>query len=112
AQSIVTAMGEPFDIDSHQAVVGVSIGIAVSPGDGPVPDDLLRNADLALYRAKGDGRGTFCFFEPDMDAQMQARRALEYDLRRALAAGEFELHYQPVINLRDNDITGFEALVR
>ena len=72
----------------------------------------MRNADLALYRAKDDGRGTYRFFEPDMDAQMQERRAMEYDLRKALAAGEFELHYQPVVNLETNKISGFEALIR
>ena len=72
----------------------------------------MRNADLALYRAKGDGRGTFRFFEPSMDAQMQARRALEHDLREALPAGEFELHYQPVVNLESDEISGFEALIR
>ena len=72
----------------------------------------MRNADLALYRAKGDGRGTYRFFEPDMDAQMQERRAMEYDLRKALAGGEFELHYQPVVNLETNKISGFEALIR
>ena len=112
AQSIVTAMGEPFDIDSHHAVVGVSIGIAVSPGDGPVSDKLLRNADLALYRAKGDGRGTFRFFEAAMDEQMQNRRTMEQDLRKALPSGEFELHFQPVVNLQSSAISGFEALVR
>ena len=72
----------------------------------------MRNADLALYRAKGDGRGAFRFFEPEMDAQMQARRAMERDLRKALAAGEFELHYQPIVNLESNEISGFEALIR
>ena len=72
----------------------------------------MRNADLALYRAKGDGRGTFRFFEPEMDAQMQARRTMENDLRKALAAGEFELYYQPVVNLASNEICGFEALIR
>ena len=72
----------------------------------------MRNADLALYRAKGDGRGTFRFFEPEMDAQMQARRAMEHDLRKALPAGEFELYYQPVVNLASNEISGFEALIR
>ena len=73
---------------------------------------MIRNADLALYRAKGDGRGTFRFFEPAWTRAMQARRELEHDLRKALAAGEFELHYQPVVNLDRNEITGFEALVR
>jgi diguanylate cyclase (GGDEF)-like protein len=112
AQQIIAWMSEPYDIDGHQAVVGASIGIAVSPGDGLVPDKLLRSADLALYRAKGDGRGTFRFFEPGMDEQMQSRRIMEQDLRKALPAGEFELYYQPVVNLESNVISGFEALIR
>ena len=112
AQRIIGAIGEPFDIDGHHAVIGVSIGIAVGPGDGLLPEELLRNADLALYRAKGDGRGTFRFFEPEMDLHMQARRIMEQDLRKALPAGEFELYYQPVINLANSEISGFEALIR
>jgi diguanylate cyclase (GGDEF)-like protein len=112
AQRIIEAMSEPFDLEGHQAAIGASIGIAVGPGDGLIPDKLLRNADLALYRAKGDGRGTFRFFEPAMDLQMQTRRIMEQDLRRALPAGEFELYYQPVVNLASNDISGFEALIR
>ena len=112
AERIIELMGEPFDIDGHQAVIGASVGIAVGPGDGLRPDRLLRNADLALYRAKGDGRGTFRFFEPAMDLQMQTRRVMEQDMRRALPAGEFELYYQPVLNLSSNEISGFEALIR
>ena len=112
AQRIIALISEPYDLDGHQAVIGASIGIAVGPGDGLRPDKLLRNADLALYRAKGDGRGTFRFFEPAMDQQMQARRIMEQDLRKALAAGEFELYYQPVVNLASNEISGFEALIR
>jgi diguanylate cyclase (GGDEF)-like protein len=112
AQRIIGAISEPFDIDGHQAVIGASIGIAVGPGDGLTPDELLRNADLALYRAKGDGRGTFRFFEAGMDLQMQARRILEQDLRKALPAGEFELYYQPIVSLSNNAISGFEALIR
>ncbi|HEY3029447.1 MAG TPA: EAL domain-containing protein, partial [Bradyrhizobium sp.] len=112
AQRIIALISEPYDIDGHQAVIGASIGIAVGPGDGLRPDKLLRNADLALYRAKGDGRSTFRFFEPAMDQQMQARRIMEQDLRKALAAGEFELYYQPVVNLASNEISGFEALIR
>jgi diguanylate cyclase (GGDEF)-like protein/PAS domain S-box-containing protein len=112
AQRIIGLISEPFDIDGHQAVIGASIGIAVGPGDGLRPDKLLRNADLALYRAKGDGRGTFRFFEPAMDLQMQTRRIMERDLRKALPAGEFELYYQPVVNLASNEISGFEALIR
>ena len=112
AQRVIELLSEPYDLDGHQAVIGVSIGISVGPGDGTSPDRLLRNADLALYRAKSDGRGTFRFFEPVMDLQMQTRRILEQDLRKALPAGEFELHYQPVVNLASNEISGFEALIR
>jgi diguanylate cyclase (GGDEF)-like protein len=112
AQQIIEWMSEPYDIDGHQANVGASIGIAVSPGDGSAPDKLLRNADLALYRAKADGRGTFRFFEAAMDEQMQSRRIMEQDLRKALSAGEFELYYQPVVSLESNEISGFEALIR
>ena len=112
AQRVIALISEPFDIDGHQAVIGASIGIAVGPGDGLSPDKLLRNADLALYRAKGDGRGTFRFFEPAMDLQMQTRRIMEQDLRKALPAGELELYYQPVVNLVSNEISGFEALIR
>jgi diguanylate cyclase (GGDEF)-like protein len=112
AQRIISTISEPFDIDGHQAAIGASIGIAVGPGDGLSPDELLRNADLALYRAKGDGRGTFRFFEREMDLQMQARRIMEQDLRKALPAGEFELYYQPIVDLANNEINGFEALIR
>jgi diguanylate cyclase (GGDEF)-like protein len=112
AQRIIGRMSEPYDLDGHQAVIGASIGIAVGPGDGLRPDRLLRNADLALYRAKGEGRGTFRFFEQAMDQQMQTRRIMEQDLRKALPAGEFELYYQPVVNLASNAISGFEALIR
>jgi diguanylate cyclase (GGDEF)-like protein len=112
AHRIIEVVSKPYDIEGHQVEIGTTIGIAVGPMDGLAPDDLIRNADLALYRAKGDGRGTFCFFEPEMDAQMQARRALEFDLRRAIGQNEFEVHYQPVIDLRSGAISGFEALVR
>ena len=84
----------------------------MSPADGTEPDELLKNADMALYGAKADGRGTYRFFEPEMDARMKARRELEMDLRRALVNKEFELHYQPLVNLKTNDITAFEALLR
>jgi diguanylate cyclase (GGDEF)-like protein len=112
AQRVIEVVGEPYDIDGHQVIIGTSIGIAVGPADGLSPDPLLRNADLALYRAKSHGRGTVCFFESEMDAQMQARRALEQDLRKAFIGREFELHYQPIINLETDEISGFEALIR
>jgi diguanylate cyclase (GGDEF)-like protein/PAS domain S-box-containing protein len=112
AQRIIEVVSEPYTIDGHKVVIGTSVGIAVGPADGVSPDQLMRNADLALYRAKGKGRGMYRFFEPEMDAEMQARRTMEHDLREALAAGEFELYYQPVVNLASNEITGLEALLR
>ena len=112
AERLISIVSEPYDVDGHHVVIGVSVGIAVGPSDGLNPDEIMRNADLALYRAKSDGRGAFRFFEPEMDAQMQARRTLECDLRKALPANEFELYYQPVVDLATNEISGFEALVR
>jgi predicted signal transduction protein with EAL and GGDEF domain len=93
-------------------VVGASIGIAVAPTDAADADQLLKNADMALYRAKAEGRGTYRFFEPKMDALMRARRVLELDLRKALINGEFELYYQPLVNLASDEISAFEALLR
>lgn len=112
AQRVIEAVNEPYEIDGHQVVVGASVGISVSVTDGPSSDLLLRNADLALYRAKSGGRGTLRFFEPEMDAQMQTRRLMESDLRRALVGHEFEVHYQPIVNLQSNEISAFEALIR
>jgi diguanylate cyclase (GGDEF)-like protein len=112
AARLIREISEPYVVQGHQVVIGASVGIAVAPNDGNNPDQLLKNADMALYRAKDDGRGIYRFFEPDMDAKMQARRALELDLRKALALGEFELFYQPLINLEMNAVSGFEALIR
>jgi diguanylate cyclase (GGDEF)-like protein/PAS domain S-box-containing protein len=112
AGRIVEAMAAPFDLQGHQVVIGASVGVAAAPSDGEDADELLKKADMALYRAKADGRGAFHFFERAMDEQLQARRALELDLRRALTAGEFELFYQPLYNLGDERVTGCEALLR
>jgi len=112
AQRLVECIAQSFQAEGHEIVVTTSIGIAVAPDDGNDPDQLLKSADVALYRAKEQGRNGFCFFEAGMDAKMQERRALETDLRRAIAAGEFELFYQPVINLEENVVTSFEALLR
>jgi diguanylate cyclase (GGDEF)-like protein len=112
AARIVDTIGAPFDLDGHQVVIGVSIGIAVAPTDATDTVQLLKAADLALYRAKADGRGAYRFFEAAMDQRMQARRALELDLRNALAKDEFVLHYQPLVNLQTEQICGFEALIR
>jgi diguanylate cyclase (GGDEF)-like protein len=112
ARRIRESIIKPYQIDGHQIVTDISIGISIAPNDGMDSDRLLKNADLALYGAKADGRGTYRFFEPEMDTRMKARRDLELDLRNALANKEFELHYQPLVNLQTNDITAFEALLR
>jgi diguanylate cyclase (GGDEF)-like protein/PAS domain S-box-containing protein len=103
---------KPFNLDGHQIIADISIGISISPYDATEADQLLKNADMALYGAKADGRGTFRFFEPEMDSRMKARRDLEMNLRNALANNEFELYYQPLVNLQNNEITAFEALLR
>jgi diguanylate cyclase (GGDEF)-like protein len=112
AASLIEAISAPYEFDGHQFVVGLSIGIAVAPDDGLDPDQLLKNADMALHRAKADGRGTYRFFEPEMDARMHARRSLDLDLRKAIAKGEFELFYQPQVDVQTRRVRGFEALVR
>jgi diguanylate cyclase (GGDEF)-like protein len=103
---------KPYQVDGHQIVTDISIGISIAPFDGSEPDQLLKNADMALYGAKGDGRGTYRFFEAEMDKRMRERRDLEMDLRQALNNGQFALHYQPLVNLRTHEITAFEALLR
>ena len=112
ATRLIEVVGAPYDLDDHQVIVGVSIGIAIAPADGSKPDVLMKNADLALYRAKADGGGLYRFFELEMDARMQVRRALELDLRKAIVNGEFELYYQPIIDVKTGQITSCEALVR
>ncbi|HEX4554153.1 MAG TPA: EAL domain-containing protein [Xanthobacteraceae bacterium] len=112
AERILKTLGEPMKVEGHDIRVGSSIGIAISPAHGDDPDELLKHADTALYRAKADGRRTFRLFEPEMNLRALARRSLEADLRGALDRGEFELHYQPFVNLVSNQVTGFEALIR
>lgn len=112
AQRIIDAVAQPFLLKGHDVTIGSSVGITVFPDDHSSADHLLRNADLALYRAKSDGRGIYCFFEEDMNTKLQRRKALENDLRCALLEEQFELYYQPQIGLNDNQIAGFEALIR
>lgn len=109
---ILDAIKAPFEIDGHDVDIGTSIGIAVAPDDGLEAEGLLKKADLALYAVKTGGRGSWRFFEPAMEAQAQARTALEHDLRHALAAGELEVFYQPTIDLESGEISGLEALLR
>ena len=112
AKRIVDLLGRTYLLETHLINVGASVGVAIAPGDGATYPEVVKNADLALYRAKQDGRATFRFFEPAMDEQMQARRSLEVDLRRALALREFALVYQPQLNIVSKRVTGFEALLR
>lgn len=112
ANRVGDAIRAPYDLFGHAVITDTSIGVAIAPDDGTNPDEMLKSADLALYRAKADGRGTFRFFEPEMDASIKARRALESSLRTALADGQFILHYQPILDLKENRIPCSEALIR
>jgi diguanylate cyclase (GGDEF)-like protein len=112
ATRLIQAVREPYEINGNRVIIGTSIGIAIVPDDGDDVDEMIKNADMALYRSKSDGRGRYQFFETEMNARMQARRTLDLDLRRALADGEFRVFYQPLINIATSSVCGFEALVR
>jgi diguanylate cyclase (GGDEF)-like protein len=112
ARDILITMAQPLSVDGNQFVPSTSIGIAIAPQDGEDGGTLLRNADLALYRAKEAGRGTYAFFEQSLNERAQQRRQVESDLRQALERGEFELYYQPLFDLEQNRICSFEALLR
>ncbi|MDE2331307.1 MAG: EAL domain-containing protein, partial [Bradyrhizobium sp.] len=109
---LIRLLSDRYEIDGCELIVGASIGIALSPGDGDGCEELMRNADMALYRAKADGGGVHRFFEREMDREAQKRRDMEFDLRRAFANGEFELHYQPLVDIASDQISGFESLLR
>jgi diguanylate cyclase (GGDEF)-like protein len=111
ARRIVDHLSERYKIDNHLVEIGASVGIAMT-SRGVSADTLLKNADMALYRAKADGRGTFCFFRDEMAQTVEARRILELDIRKALANEEFELFYQPLVNLKSGRISTCEALLR
>jgi len=112
ATRIREAIRAPIDMNGHKIVADISIGISIAPDDGRELDELLKTADIALYEAKNAGRGRYCFYEAKMNERIQARARLENDLRGALARGEFELFYQPLVNLKDSRISAFEALLR
>jgi len=112
ARRIRESIIRPYQVDGHQIITDISIGVSIAPIDGMESDILLKNADMALYGAKADGRGTYRFFEPDMNTRMKVRRELEMDLRKALHNKEFELYYQPLVTLQTNEISAFEALLR
>src|SRR6266446_1655193 len=112
AERIIEVVGQPCSMDGHDVTVGASVGIAVArPGDMNT-ENFLKSADLAMYSAKSDGRGTYRMFDPEMDAIVQARRLLERDMRTALAQDGFRLFYQPLVNLQTKKVTAFEALMR
>jgi len=112
AERIIELIGRTYLIQGHSVQVGASVGIALVATDGETPDELIKNADLALFKAKADGRGIFRFFTEEMDRKIQLRRKLEIDLRRALALREFSLVYQPQYQIRGTKLVGFEALLR
>jgi diguanylate cyclase (GGDEF)-like protein len=112
ANRLLESIGAPYEVDGHQIVIGTSIGVVLAPADGTEPDQLLKNADLALYRAKAEGRNGFRLFEAEMDAEARARHALQTDLRTAIAQQQFELHYQTVFEASSRKVCGAEALVR
>ncbi|WP_053082401.1 sensor domain-containing protein, partial [Methylobacterium platani] len=112
AGRLIEAVGRDYEVDGKRVAVGLSVGLALAPADGRDPEGLLRAADMALYRAKGEGRGIHRFFEPAMDAAVQARRGVELDLRTALAEQHFALAFQPFLDLAAGRIAGFEALLR
>jgi diguanylate cyclase (GGDEF)-like protein len=112
AEKIVATIADCHMVAGNQVFVGASIGISISYGGDNDTEALLKQADLAMYQAKADGRGVFRFFEPEMGRRVEMRRSLELDLRRAVASGDFQLYYQPIINLKARKVTGFEALMR
>ena len=112
AARIIRTVAEPFSIDGYRLEIGASVGIAVATTANSHADGLLRDADIALYSVKKDGRGTFALFTPDMDVALQARRALEHDLLQSLNGNQMELLFQPMVALSDGQVKGFEALLR
>ncbi len=112
ARTIITMLSQPYQIDGSRCIIGASVGIAIAPYDGLTSDELIRNTDLALYAAKGGGRGIYRFYSRDLHAEAERRRQVEDDLRDALVQGQIKLHYQPLVGIDNNMVVGFEALMR
>jgi predicted signal transduction protein with EAL and GGDEF domain len=112
AAHVSEILAEPYRLEGQEIIVGATMGIALSPLHGTGAVELMKKSELALHRAKADGQAGYRFFEPGMDAQLQTRRVLEAELRAAIQKGQFELYYQPILNLETNSIGSFEALIR
>lgn len=112
ADRVIDELTKPFRVLGHTVTIGVSVGIAIAPEHGTTPDGLIRNADMALYRAKTTGRGTHVFYEVDFERSLLERRGLERDLKRAFGTDQLQLHYQPIVDLASNCVSGVEALMR
>ncbi|WP_284260617.1 putative bifunctional diguanylate cyclase/phosphodiesterase [Bradyrhizobium iriomotense] len=112
AERILASISEPYVLDDHRVVIGISIGINVASRSKTKIDSLIKNADVALYQSKADGRGTYRVFHNEMNTRLQERRAIEADLRAALQLRQFELYYQPIVNIASKQIVAFEALLR
>ena len=112
AADIIASLSQPYSVAGSRCIIGASVGVAIAPFDGQSSDDLVRNADLALYAAKGNGRERFAFYSSDLHQAAEDRRVLEEDLRDALSRGEISIGYQPVVNAGSNVVTGVEALIR
>ena len=112
AKRLIHALGQPYLLHGHQVLSGCSVGMAMAPKDGTEIDDLMKKADMALYRAKKDDALSYSFFEPELDIRMETRRTLERDLRQALLRDELRLHYQPLVDAQTGEVTSYEALVR
>ncbi|MGE0627105.1 MAG: EAL domain-containing protein [Hyphomicrobiaceae bacterium] len=112
AERVIEQLSRPYHIGGNEITIGVSVGVSIAPDDAATPEQLMQNADLALYRAKSEGRGRCRYFEATMDEQVRARRSMESEMRAALPAGQFELYYQPLVSLDNGEITCMEALLR
>lgn len=112
AGKIIESLSQPYSVDGQRCIIGASIGVSVAPFDGLSSDDIMKSADLALYEAKGNGRGRFRFYSKDLQQSAEDRRLLEEDLRDAVAKDELELAYQPIVNTKTNIVEGFESLMR